>query len=163
MTQLSTPRLFLDALRAEDADEMAVVLGDERLHTYIGDAPLELADLRVRYQFLERGSRRPQEIWVNWILRQRTDHAAVGTVQATITVGESTRTATIAWVVGVPWQGNGYAGEAAIALVTWLRTQGVDRIEAHIHPEHAASAAVATRAGLTPSDERVDGETVWWG
>jgi hypothetical protein len=32
---------------------------------------------------------------------------------------------------------------------------------AHIHPDHQASAAVAAAAGLTPTDERHDGEVRW--
>lgn len=34
---------------------------------------------------------------------------------------------------------------------------------AHIHPEHAASHAVALRCGLRPADEVVDGEVRWTG
>jgi hypothetical protein len=37
----------------------------------------------------------------------------------------------------------------------------VVRIDAHIHPGHSASAAVARHAGLTRTDAQVDGETVW--
>ena len=46
-------------------------------------------------------------------------------------------------------------------MAAWLVGSGVGRIEAHIHPEHQASAAVARHVGLAPTDERVDGETVW--
>ena len=67
----------------------------------------------------------------------------------------------MAWVVGVPWQGHGYATEAATALVEWLRELGVDDIAAHIHPDHQASAAVAGRAGLHRTADLVDGEVVW--
>ena len=34
-------------------------------------------------------------------------------------------------------------------------------IVAAIHPDHAASAAVARRAGMTPTAERADGEIIW--
>ena len=34
-------------------------------------------------------------------------------------------------------------------------------VVAHIHPDHAASARVATRAGLLPTPDQVDGEQVW--
>ena len=61
----------------------------------------------------------------------------------------------------MPWQGQGVAGEAAQAMVDWLRRdRGVD-VRACIHPEHAASAAIAARIGLAPSTERIDGEVVW--
>ena len=61
----------------------------------------------------------------------------------------------------MPWQGQGFAGEAATALVQWLREQGVPAITANIHPDHHASAGVAARAGLTVTAEEVDGERVW--
>ncbi|SNR92146.1 Acetyltransferase (GNAT) domain-containing protein [Streptosporangium subroseum] len=80
-----------------------------------------------------------------------------GYVQATVTSAE----ASVAWVVGVPWQGRGIAGEAALALVAWLRERGVSTIVATVHPDHAVSSAVARRAGLVPTDARVDGEVVW--
>lgn len=46
-------------------------------------------------------------------------------------------------------------------MVSWLAEQGASRIDAHIHPEHGASAGVARNAGLTPTDDMVDGEVVW--
>ena len=85
--------------------------------------------------------------------------AAIGYVQATVTAAGGV--ADVAWVIGVPWQGRGFASEAAAALVAWLRAEGVRVVTAHVHPEHAASAAVAARAGLVPTDEIEDGERVW--
>jgi RimJ/RimL family protein N-acetyltransferase len=73
---------------------------------------------------------------------------------------EQGRTAEIAWAVGVPWQGHGIASEAARALVGWLERRGVATITAHIHPNHHASATVATRAGLRPTGERRDHEGI---
>lgn len=37
----------------------------------------------------------------------------------------------------------------------------VDTLVAHIHPDHHASAAVATALGLTPTDLWYDGERRW--
>lgn len=148
-------RLVLTPLRAGDAAAMSGVLDDERLHEFIGGEPLSAAELAARYERLAAGSGRPDEVWLNWIVR--LDGAPIGTVQATVTADH----AEIAWVVGVPWQGHGYAGEAARALVAWLHGQGVRTISANIHPDHAASGAVAARAGLSRTDELVDGEHVW--
>lgn len=38
---------------------------------------------------------------------------------------------------------------------------GEPTIVAHVHPSHAASAAVARHAGLVPTEEIEDGERVW--
>ncbi|MEU3979441.1 GNAT family N-acetyltransferase [Streptomyces sp. NPDC026672] len=69
--------------------------------------------------------------------------------------------AEVAWVVGAAWQGRGIASEAAGALVAWLGRRAVGTVVAHVHPAHLASAAVAARAGLTPTAETQNGETRW--
>lgn len=154
-------RLTMTPLVPEDADEMVQVLADSCLHQFIGGRPANLDDLRAWYRKLVDGSPRAEEIWLNWIARRRADDQAVGTVQATVIDHGDTRTAYVAWVIGVPWQNHGFASEAARALVAWLGEHDVDDIVAHIHPDHRASAKVASRAGLAPTDECVDGEHVW--
>ncbi|WP_030943946.1 GNAT family N-acetyltransferase [Streptomyces sp. NRRL S-646] len=154
---ISTPRLDLLPLRVSHADEMADVLSDPALHTFIGGSPYSPAALRVRYERLVAGSPDPAVSWCNWVLREREESRLVGTVQATVvgTVAE------IAWVVGTPWQGRGFASEAARGLVGRLRQQSVRTVLAHIHPGHLASAAVARAAGLVPTGEVQDGEQRW--
>ena len=77
------------------------------------------------------------------------------------TIRDDGRHAEIAWVVGLAWQGRGYATEASLALVGWLESAWRDRITANIQPDHVASEAVARRIGLRPTGEMVDGERVW--
>ena len=136
---------------------MAPVLDDERLHEFIGGRPLSADELRERYDTLAAGSSEPGVTWLNWIVRLRADGTPIGTVQATLWDG----TAAVAWVIGVEWQGQGFASEAAISLVGWLRERGARTIEAQVHPDHLASAKVAANAGLAPTDDVVDGERVW--
>ena len=158
---IATERLELSPLRAADADELVGVLGDPALHEFIGGRPDTLEELRRRYAAMVAGPGRPGEVWRNWVVRRRADDAAVGTVQATLTRHGEGWKAEVAWVVGVPWQGRGYAAEAARALVGWLEAAGVGEIVAHIHPDHVASARVAAGAGLVATADQVDGERVW--
>jgi len=160
-TTLTTARLVLTPLRQADAGVMVDVLGDRRLHEFIGGQPASHAELHERYGRLAAGSPRPDEIWLNWVVRRRAGHAPVGTVQATVSREPGGWTAHVAWVIGLPWQGQGFASEAAGALVDWLRDQGATTIGAAIHPDHQASATVAARSGLVPTDEEVDGEQIW--
>lgn len=160
MEIIAAERLTLWPLTVQDADEMAEVLAGEELYAFIGGAPPTLPELRARYARLEaRRSPDGLQEWLNWIIRRDTDRRAVGYVQAT--VGDEGRRAEVAWVVGTAWQGRGYASEAAAALAGWLRARGVARIEAHIHPDHHASMAVAGRIGLLPTDHVEDGERLW--
>jgi RimJ/RimL family protein N-acetyltransferase len=156
---ITTDRLKLNPLRVEDADELVAVLDDERLHDFTGGRPATLAELRTHYARLVAGSPETDETWLNWIVRRRSDSQPVGTVQATLRDGG--KTALVAWVIGVEWQKQGLASEAARALVDWLREQGVRQFVARIHPAHVASGAVAARAGLEPTEEEVGGEQVW--
>ncbi len=139
---------------------MVGVLADEELYALIGGAPPEIEELRARYRRLVMGhSPDGSEEWQNWIVRRRTDGRPIGTLEATIVASE--RRADIAWIVGRSWQGQGFASEAAGALVRWLEAHGTRIITAHVHPDHHASATVASRAGLSPTSELRDGERVW--
>jgi RimJ/RimL family protein N-acetyltransferase len=159
---LETRRLRLIPVRAADAEEMAVVLGDLRLHEFTGGRPLGVAELRAQYRRWSAGPASAGELWLNWVVRQRETGEAVGTVQATVTTrADGGRTAQAAWVIGVPWQGRGFAAESAAALVAWLTGAGVAEVTACIKPGHRGSERVAERAGLQPTTGSVDGERVW--
>ncbi|MFD9501310.1 GNAT family N-acetyltransferase [Streptomyces sp. NPDC060035] len=154
----STSRLDALPLDIAYADEMSAVLADPALHTYTGGAPEDVATLRARYARRSAGSPDPAELWWNWVLRVRGDGRLAGYVQATVRGPR----AEVAWVVGAGWQGLGYAKEAAAGLVRYLMCGcGVRAVIAHIHPDHAASAAVAAAAGLAPTDAWEDGEVRW--
>ncbi|MEU6678590.1 GNAT family N-acetyltransferase [Streptomyces sp. NPDC046925] len=161
---ISTARLALVPLQVEHADEMADVLSDPALHSFIGGAPDDAQALRARYRRMIGGAPDPAVSWCNWVLRLRDEGALAGTVQATIGPGGDggALVAEIAWVVGTPWQGRGFAVEAARGLVGWLAEQpDVRGVIAHVHPDHRASAAVATAAGLVRTDQWHDGEVKW--
>jgi RimJ/RimL family protein N-acetyltransferase len=156
-----TARLELAPLEAGDADRMVGVLADPTLYSFTDEAPPDLATLRERYARQVAGcSGDGSEQWLNWIARLRDTGEAVGFAQATVTV--SGNHADVAWLIGLPWQGQGFASEAASAVVRWLLDAGVQTVEAHIHPGHVASQAVARRAGLVATGiiDR-DGEEVW--
>ncbi|NYV73764.1 GNAT family N-acetyltransferase [Streptomyces sp. UH6] len=156
-----TDRLDLLPLQVEHADEMAAVLSDPGLHAFIGGTPDTVQDLRARYERLVAGSPSPGESWCNWVIQLRDTACLAGYVQATVTADGRGAAAEIAWVTGTPWQRRGIATEATQGLLAWLRQHPVHTVTAHIHPDHQASAAVATAAGLTPTDQSHDGETRW--
>jgi RimJ/RimL family protein N-acetyltransferase len=158
---IGTRRLDLLPLHVEHAEEMAAVLSDPALHIFIGGTPDTPQALRSRYQRMTAGSPDPAISWLNWVIQLRDESCLTGTVQATVSPSAHGLIAEIAWVVGTPWQKRGIATEAARGLVDWLSQQPVHTVIAHIHPEHRASAAVATAAGLTPTDEWHEGEIRW--
>lgn len=158
---IETARLVLEPLQIEHAEPMATVLADPQLHAFIGGAPDTAPQLRSRYTRMLAGPGDPAESWCNWVIRLREYRQLTGTVQATVSPDADGLRAEIAWVVGTPWQRRGIATEAILALVDWLARQPIQSVIAHIHPDHAASAAVATAAGLNPTAEIHDGEIRW--
>jgi len=145
---LDGERLALEPLRVEHADEMAPLLDDPSLHTFIGGEPATLQELRDRYarQVVGQtpdGSQR----WLNWIVRLRDNRQAVGFVQATISEQDGELTADLAWVVAPSQQGSGYARESVLLMASWLRQQHIHHVVAHIHPDHHASNAVGKDDG----------------
>lgn len=161
---LTTPRLLLEPLREEHAQEAFGVFNDVRLHAWTGGAPpASLEKLEAQYRRQSTGqSPDGRQGWLNWILRLRHGSPVVGTVQATLRAPSPGVTeAELAWVVGTVHQGNGYGRESALALTNWLRRQGIARLIAHVHPQHTASRSIARALGLTATDTTVDGETRW--
>ncbi|MGI8628108.1 MAG: GNAT family N-acetyltransferase [Geodermatophilaceae bacterium] len=159
---VSSQRLTLEPLRVDDAVEMAPILNDTALHTFIGGEPATASELRQRYERQVVGrSADGSEIWLNWVVRRHDNGQAVGTVQATITEQDGRLAGDVAWVLGAAQQGHGYAREAAWTMVAWLRQQQVELVVAHVYPDHEASIAVARAIGLAPTDVVVDGEVRW--
>jgi RimJ/RimL family protein N-acetyltransferase len=157
---IATPRLTLIPLVPEDAEAMVGVLGDVRMYEFTGGRPLTLDELRRRYRQLAVGhSADGSELWFNWIVRTLVDGETVGVMQATVAADGSW--ADVAWEVGVPWQRRGIASEAAVAIVDWLIANEIPEVRAFVHPDHGASAGVASHAGLEPTSEIVDGEVMW--
>jgi RimJ/RimL family protein N-acetyltransferase len=142
----------IEPLRVDHAAEMVGVLSDPAIYEFIGGAPPTAEELAARYA---RQVGHPG--WLNWIVRE--DGRAVGTVQATVTEN----VAVLAWVLAPRAQGRGLATAAARAVMDLLRGEGITDFRAYIHPDHAASQAVARRLGLHPTDVVYDGEIRWEG
>ena len=154
-----TERLRLEALSSAHLETLFPVLDDPALHRFIGGEPRTAIGLARWIEHV--GTQEPPgERWFNWVVCRLADDEVVGTVQATVEGDE----AAIAWVIGTPFQGHGYAKEASLGMAGWLGSSGgVRSLRASIHPEHAASQAVARAVGLAPTDELDDGEIVWRG
>ena len=156
----ATDRLVMTPLAVADAEAMVEVLADPALYRFTGGVPPTLQELRQRYRRqVAGGSADGDERWFNWVVRRRADDRPVGYLQATVTHGGAV--AELAWVIGTPWQSQGYVREAMPVMIDRLVARGVTELVAHIRPEHAASEAVARGLGLAPTTAEVDGERRW--
>jgi RimJ/RimL family protein N-acetyltransferase len=149
--------LRLDPLAVADAPEMVQVLADPELYLVTGGEPPTEDELRAAYERQVVGrSADGLEEWLNWVVR--VDGVAAGYVQATVRDGR----ASVAWVIGTAWQGQGIATRAARRMLDLLAERGVGTIDAYVAPGHLASERVAARAGLTATGEYdEDGEQRW--
>ena len=151
---------------------MVAVLADEALYEFTGGEPPTLERLQSRYAAQVVGaSADGAEWWLNWMVTRRDSGASVGFVQATVRAGTNgsvadgsvadDSVADLAWVISGPHQGQGLASEATGAMMLWLRSHGVTRFTAFIHPDHGASQAVARHQDFYPTDQVHDGEIRW--
>jgi RimJ/RimL family protein N-acetyltransferase len=157
----------LEPLTVGHAAEMVEVLSDASLYAFTGGEPPTVEELTRRYGFQSVGhSPDGTQDWLNWIVRRTDTGAAVGYVQATVGCEGAEDispavVADLAWVVAPAHQRNGFAVEASGAVRDWLIAAGVPHHVAHIHPDNAASTAVARSLGMWATDAVVDGETRW--
>lgn len=159
---IRTEHCLLEPLRPEHAEEMVDVLAAPELYEFTGGSAPTLEQLRQRYQNQADGqSPGRRQWWCNWIVRPIETGRPVGYVQATVEDHDGGREAVLAWVINPEDQGRGLATEAAARMVNWLTTQGVTRLVAYIHPQHTASARVASKLGLVPTGSSADGEIRW--
>jgi len=150
MRTLETPRLVLEPQVAAHADEMFVVLGDPAIYEFENTAPASVEALRERYRTLEsRRSPDGTQLWLNWTVRLKAEHLAIGYVQATVLADA---TALIAYEFNSAWWGRGLAHEAVSASMQELkRGQGVQRLGAVFKSRNERSRRLLVRLGMQPA------------
>ncbi|MBC8066559.1 MAG: GNAT family N-acetyltransferase [Chlorobia bacterium] len=141
---VQTARLKIEPLEKRHAAELHPILSDPRIYTYIPQDPPSLSALQIRYELLEtRSSPDGTEAWLNWALRLQHEGVCIGTIQATISPGQ---TALIAYELGPDYWGKGYATEALTWLLNeWKETHEVATAEALVDTRNQASIRLLER------------------
>jgi ribosomal-protein-alanine N-acetyltransferase len=145
---LETERLELIPLAERFADEMYDGLQSPELYEYIADSPPPSPEwLRERYRRLETGrSSDSSELWLNWLVREKTTRRFVGHVQATV----KARSALVAYLLFLKAGGAGYAREAVAGMLLSLeRDYGVREFVATVHAQNQRSIRLLERLGFT--------------
>jgi len=142
---LHTPRLDLEPLVEAHADELFEPLADPRLYAFVPqDPPGSLEALRERCALLAtRRSPQGDELWLNWVMRERAQGQCRGRLQATVTREGS---AFIAYEVFASHWHRGYAFEGCHRMIEWLIDElGVQRLAAEVDALNAASLRLLER------------------
>ncbi len=152
-------RIELTSVDRSHASAMFPVLANSSLYEFTGgEPPASLQDVERWFEALEtRLSPDGSEQWLTWIVQLCASSTLIGYVQATVRGSK----ADVAWLIGVNWQGKGYATEALGTLIDWLTDKHILDLTAHIHRQHHASQRVARKLGFANSGVIHEGEEVW--
>jgi RimJ/RimL family protein N-acetyltransferase len=147
MPTLETERLVLTPLLAEDAAAMFPELRDLSLYEFVDAQPPESeAELAELYQQLERRvSPDRDERWLHWIVRPHSAGEPMGFVRATIA---SESLGIIAYTLFRRFHRQGYASEAARAVLSHLVDEGVEHFLARVNPHNVASIRLLRKLGF---------------
>ena len=153
--RLLTPRLELVPVVADDAEELTDVFGDQRLYAFLASHPTTTEELRAQF------ARLAAALWST----RRGPRSATGRCAVAATAERWACCRRPSPIRAAPLRLPGRSvcpgrGRALPAVVGWLERRRVSIITAHIHPDHHASATVATRAGLRPTGEYRDHEGI---
>jgi RimJ/RimL family protein N-acetyltransferase len=156
---IETERLLLRPFAEDDFGFLHDLYGDELVARWLYQGPESEAEVRVR---LEKNLPRialTEETGVGAVVALH-DGTPVGTVNLWYTSFEH-RGAELGYSFLPRHQGNGYAVEAARALLDWAFTVAdVHRVEARLEPRNAASARVAEKLGMRREALFLDNEWV---
>lgn len=153
---LETERLRLRGFREDDTDPLFALMQDPDVVRYIGDRriPTRQEVWRAIAGYIGHWALRGHGLWAVEERGSRVLVGRVGILNPLEWPGPE-----IAYTIGKPWWGRGYATESARAAMDWgFAHLPVDELISLIDPDNAASIAVATRLG-----ERQRGETDLWG
>jgi len=145
---INSSRLALEPIGSHHADALLEVLSDPSIYTYLpSDPPSTRVALRDRYSYLaRRQSPDGREVWLNWALRLLATGDYAGTVQATVGPNQA---ALLAYELGSPYRGLGYATEACQAVRNELVTAyGVVAIKALVDTRNDRSIRLLERLGF---------------
>jgi RimJ/RimL family protein N-acetyltransferase len=153
---LQTPRLDLEPVQPDHAREVWAQLDDDRMWRYFPALrPATIEELRALYEKWARGSPHADQVWLNWLCRNRASGALVGSVQATVFPREGS--SYIAYAIYPAHQRKGYAREAAQAVIAYVKgAYGVHRFFAEMDMRNEPSYRLAESLGFVRVETRVD-------
>jgi RimJ/RimL family protein N-acetyltransferase len=150
MQTIVTARLELEPLTQTHAEPMFALLADPKIYRYLDFGPSTSIDqLRAIYAQREtRTSHDGRQIWLNWVLRNRSEDL-IGYVQATI---DAPGNAWVGYVLPSKCWGHGYAREATGAMIDHLaRNYGITTYKAAVEVNNLRSIRVLKKLAFRPA------------
>ncbi|MCB5908968.1 GNAT family N-acetyltransferase [Streptomyces pinistramenti] len=152
MTEIRTPRLILRQWHDDDLAPLADMHADPAVMQWIGDGSVlgldETADAIERWE--EEWDEEGFGLFAVELLASGELAGAAG-LSVPHDLPEVTPDIEISWRFGRQFWGQGYASEAAHAVLEFaLQDRGLDRVIAINRVDNTASANVARKLGMTP-------------
>ena len=149
MTELTTARLHMRPFALGDDDKLARLHGDAELMAHMRggvQSPAEAAAELVRYRacWAERGF----GIWA--LFAEGHFIGECGLRMAPGVSGDEAKGVRLRFVIDKPYQGRGFAGEAAVASLAFaFEVAALERVRAVAREGNPASRHVLERVGMT--------------
>lgn len=150
---IETPRLLLREIVATDAPELFAIHGDAQAMRWFGSDPL--ATLGQAEQLVEVFSawRRLPNPGTRWGIERKSDRQLLGTC-GLFKWNRGWRSCVVGYELASSAQGNGFMTEALSAILHWgFEHMELNRVEAQVHAENAASLTLLDKLGFVREGE----------
>lgn len=148
----STARLSFRRWREADARVILDMYSRREVYRFLGSAPMPVHDLDEALSRVEGRNARTHGLDGIWAIVRTDDETVIGTVllvPLTRTNGATSAVYEIGWHLHPDAWGQGYATEAAGAVITRARAGGLPEVRAVVYADNASSHAVCRRLGMT--------------
>ncbi|MFJ4872116.1 GNAT family N-acetyltransferase [Streptomyces sp. NPDC088757] len=155
MTEIRTPRLVLRRWSDDDLVPLSEINADPEVMRWTGDGSVR--DLEETAEDIERYEEEwDEEGFGPFAVELIGSGELIGFTGLSVAefLSEPTHDIGIGWRLGRQFWGQGYASEAAHAVLEWaLQDRGLDRVVAVTHLADRASENVAAKLGMEPERE----------
>ncbi|MBG0567598.1 GNAT family N-acetyltransferase [Actinoplanes aureus] len=153
MRSLISPRLLLREWEEKDADFILDMYSRQEVFRFLGSNPQAVRDHDGALAKLARWRDRQDERHAVWAIQDRRSGRLLGTallvrLMASGDPMEPADETEIGWHLHPDAWGNGYATEAANAVLAYAARMGLPTVLAVSYPENTASQAVCRRLGM---------------
>ena len=147
MHVLTTERLVLRWLAAEDADFIVALMNDPDWLRFIGDRGIRTADDARNYIATGPAAMYARLGFGLYAVERREDQAAIGICG--LVERDWLEAVDLGFAFLPRYRGVGYAHEAAAATLDHARTLGLDRVLAIVSPDNEDSVRLLAKLGFT--------------
>ena len=159
--ELETPRLWLREITDADAPDLFQIHGDaERMRLFGSDPLPDLEAARALVKTFREWRTQPNP-GVRWKIQRTGETPLLGTC-GLFHWNRRWQKCVVGFELAREAQGQGYMGEALATVFDWgFANMALNRIEAQVHPENAASQRVLGRLGFVEEGRLRQGG--YWG